>query len=218
MDVDIFADANNEYLILPNAKKEAGGPDVFAHMPSTMNPPESLAIAKEAATTIDLSELPLHSHRGGGFRQDELLASVTAAQAKALGCGLCNRVVREAIRMDNAAGLMPSCDHVFCASCLGQGLFIGGSSEGFSCPACRRWVRTVHADPFLDSLVLTLLTPAVRARMVAPGPRAHKHYSLQFKQGTIEAWDSQGWSAVHKLHPHLPWRLQTIGEGTLPCS
>ena len=67
MDVDIFAD-------MPTATKEAAEtvePDIFAHVPSTVNPPESIAraSAQEAAATANLSELPLHSQRVAAFNR-----------------------------------------------------------------------------------------------------------------------------------------------------
>ena len=65
----------------------------------------------------------------GGFGLHEL--TVTAAQVKALLCGICKLVVRKAMHMDTAANLMPSCEHVLClVSCFGQAkrvLFVDGS-------------------------------------------------------------------------------------------
>ena len=45
--------------------------DIFAHVPSTVNPPESIAraSAQEAAATANLSELPLHSQRVAAFNR-----------------------------------------------------------------------------------------------------------------------------------------------------
>ena len=74
-----------------------------------MNPPELTepASARESAARTSLCELPLHSQRVGDFGLHEL--TVTAAQVKALLCGICKLVVREAIlmHMDTAANLMP---------------------------------------------------------------------------------------------------------------
>ena len=67
--------------------------------------------------------------------------------------------------------------------------------------SCLWTVRgAVHADPFLDSFVLTLLAQSTR-----PQPSGHAHYSLQFKAEAVQVWDSAGWSVLHNLHPHLPW-------------
>lgn len=164
-----------------------------------MNPPELTepASARGSART-SLCELPLRSQRVGGFGLHEL--TVTAAQVKALLCGICKLVVREAMHMDTAANLVPSCEHVFCASCLEGRLELFRTGEALQCPVCGRFVGAVHADPFLDSVVLTLLAQSTR-----PQPRGHAHYSLQFKAEAVQVWDSAGWSVLHNLHPHLPW-------------
>ena len=102
--------------------------------------------------------------------------------------------------MDTAANLMPSCEHVFCASCLEGRLELFRTGKALQCPVCGRFVGAVHADPFLDSVVLTLLAQSTR-----PQPSGHAHYSLQFKAEAVQVWDSAGWSVLHNLHPHLPW-------------
>ena len=101
MDVDIFANLQ--------PSNQVAGTDIFANMSRTMNPPELTepASARESAARTSLCELPLHSQRVGGFGLHEL--TVTAAQVKALLCGICKLVVREAMHLDTAANLMPSC-------------------------------------------------------------------------------------------------------------
>ena len=119
--------------------------------------------------------------RVGGFGLHEL--TVTAAQVKALLCGICKLVVREAMHMDTAANLVPSCEHVFCASCLEGRLELFRTGEALQCPVCRRLVRAVYADP--DSFVLTLLAQSARPP-VAAQPRGQAHFSLQFKAEAVE--------------------------------
>ena len=131
IDVDIFA--NLQPL------NQAAGTDIFANMSRTMNPPELTepASARGSART-SLCELPLRSQRVGGFGMHEL--TVTAAQVKALLCGICKLVVREATHMDTAANLVPSCKHVFCASCLEGRLELFRTGKALQCPVCGRFV------------------------------------------------------------------------------
>ena len=101
------------------------------------------------------------------------------------------------------------CGHFFCSSCLTH-KFVqlrAGSSEfeGFACPACGRFVRAVLADPSLDSVVLTLLTPGIHVRVADHGSRPHVQHPLPFKHEVVELWDKEGWREVRSRFPGLAW-------------
>jgi hypothetical protein len=101
------------------------------------------------------------------------------------------------------------CGHFFCSSCLTHKfvqLRAGASEfEGFACPACGRFVRAVLADPSLDSVVLTLLTPGIHVRVAYHGSRPHVQHPLPFKHEVVELWDKEGWREVRSRFPGLAW-------------
>ena len=177
---------------------------------------------KCGSRTASISELTRHRQRVGGFQEHELLATVGQATANSLRCHICKLVVHEAIRMDNAAGPMRPCGHFFCSSCLTHKfvqLRAGASEfEGFACPACGRFVRAVLADPSLDSVVLTLLTPGIHVH-VAVMAQDHTCSTL-FHSSTKSSSSGTKKVGVKCAAGFRAWpgALRTIGDATLRCS
>ena len=142
--------------------------------------------------------------------------TVTAAQVKALLCGICKLVVREAMHLDTAANLMPSCEHVFCASCLEGRLELFRTGEALQCPVCRRLVRAVYADPFLDSFVLALLAQSARPP-VAAQPEGTRTTLSSSRQRPSRSGTQQVGVCFTICIPTCPGALQIIGDATLQC-
>ena len=98
MDVDIFANLQ--------PSNQVAGTDIFANIE---NDESTRAHRAGKCTGVSSKDKPARTttQRVGGFGLHEL--TVTAAQVKALLCGICKLVVREAIlmHMDTAANLMP---------------------------------------------------------------------------------------------------------------
>ena len=93
--------------------------DIFFEVPHTVPSPtidvfngcdsESSTGPKEL--TVPLIQVAKHGDHKGGFQEFELLSTVNPKTYAALACGVCGLVVREAMRMTNESGPMPSCGH-----------------------------------------------------------------------------------------------------------
>jgi len=130
--------------------------------------------------------------------------AATAVASPDLICQLCKHVCTDATVLVNAVCEIPSCAHLFCASCIAPHV-----SQHMNCPACSMFCAPAMLQPDVRARrdISTLLAQRDYTDSIHLGlpERHHQHWSAQDKADALSLWDSQGWHAVRSKYATLAW-------------